>query len=217
MKMFPESTINAASTIGKCFGGARILSLSLAALAAVVATSVLAVAAFDAPPGGDGGGDDGSDPTVGTLPMIGDTEDDFFDQTLTLRGRTADVAAAVGDASGNGAAEIIDLGNGEVWVRYFGDVTLELDLSQLAGVQVGIFTGFEGNGMSYSVGQATGFGDVRRLPSGSDIKLDPIRLVNSGVLGQTLMLGGLHQDGTRTMTTIDYVTVDGMIVLRQDV
>lgn len=216
-----ESTSEAVCTNGvpfmnsKRFSGARAFTSTLVAL---LASSLLAMAvAKDFPPGGDGGGEDGSDPTVGTLPMLGDTDDEFFDQTVTLRGLAVDVANAVIAVGGVGAAELIDLGNGEVWVRYYGDITLELDVAELTNVDVAIFTGFEGNGMSYSIAQSNGLGDVRRLPSGSSIALEPTRYVSFGLLDQTLFLGGLHQDGTRTMTALDYEAVDGVVVIRQDV
>lgn len=54
-----------------------VQALALASLA-FICTAVFAVAAL---PGPDGGGD----PTVGTLPMLGKSEGDFLDQTLTLR------------------------------------------------------------------------------------------------------------------------------------
>lgn len=192
----------------------RALALSGLVLAAAAIMGVATPAMADFPPPGEDGG---SDPTVGTLPMVGDTDAEFLDQTVTLRGRNADLRTAIVSVTGDGAYESIDLGDGRSWIRYYGDVQLELDLASLAEVEVEIFTGFEGGGLSYSVGQANGFGSVRRAPTGSVIRLDPIRFTNTGLLNQTLFVAGFHQIGVRTMTSLDLVPTDGTIVIRQDV
>jgi hypothetical protein len=190
-----------------------VQALALASLA-FICTAVFAVAAL---PGPDGGGD----PTVGTLPMLGKSEGDFLDQTLTLRGFSEDIEAAIIDVGGNGAVEKIDLGNDRSWIRYYGHVQIELDLASLANIEVEIFTGFEGRGLSYVVGQANGFGTVRRLASGGVIRLDPIRFANAGLLDQTLFVAGFHRIGQRTMTSLERrqgtQAQAGSILIRQDV
>ena len=94
---------------------------------------------------GFGGDSSGGDPTVGTLPMTGGEGVDL-DQTVTLRGATELIRSAIVKADGDGGVEVIDLGTGESWVRFYGDVELELDLSILVGLELGIFGGFEGGG-----------------------------------------------------------------------
>ncbi|WP_419190434.1 hypothetical protein [Saltatorellus ferox] len=174
-------------------------------------------AAADMPPSGGRDGDGGSDPTVGTLPSVGGSDVDFLDQTVTLRGSSEALRHAVVSVGGDGAYESIDLGNGTSWIRYYGDIQLELDLASLADVDVEIFTGFEGQGLSYTVGQAIGFGSVRRVPTGSVIRLDPVRLTNAGLLQRTLFVAGFHQIGVRTMTSLELMAADGTVVIRQDV
>ena len=74
---------------------------------------------------GFGGDSSGGDPTVGTLPMTGGEGVDL-DQTVTLRGATELIRSAIVKADGDGGVEVIDLGTGESWVRFYGDVELEL-------------------------------------------------------------------------------------------
>ncbi len=204
-----------ATGLGKALLALGCASMGAAALiAALSLTAAPAIADFDGPPGS---GDDGSDPTVGTLPTYGDSGFDLIDQTITLRGSFADVRAAYVDVSGAGAKEAIDLGDGQVWIRYYGDIQLELNLAALANVEVSIFSGFEGNGLTYAIGQANGFGDTRVIGAGGDIRIDPLRFNQAGLLGETLFVAGLHQTGARTMTSLDYRANDGVVVIRQDI
>lgn len=215
LQAFKQSTA-AAPRLGAVF--ATCLSVALVAVAAVALTVAPAKADLTPPPTGDSG----SDPTVGTLPSLGNSQFDALDQTLTLRGTYADLRDAVASASGNGAVEAIFLGENEFgedeyWMRYYGDVQLELDLAALTNLEVSIFTGFEGNGLTYSVGQANGFGEPRQMGVGGDIRLDLLRFKLTGLLDDTLFVAGLHQNGARTMTSMDFHPVDGTVVIRQDI
>ena len=217
--MSPNATSSCSAT-GATVVPSRTLAIRRALTvlggAAAIALSLLvapAIADFDPPPSGDGG----SDPTVGTLPTYGDSRFEGLDQTVTLRGSFEDVRAAFVSATGHGAIEAIDLGEGDVWIRYYGDIALSLNLAELADVEVSIFTGFEGEGLTYSIGQANGFGEARSVGVGSDIRLDPLRFKLSGLLDDTLFVAGLHQTGARTMTSLEFLPVDGVVVIRQDI
>ncbi|MEM8709724.1 MAG: hypothetical protein AAGG01_02130 [Planctomycetota bacterium] len=192
-----------------------VRSLALLALGGL-ATAMWAAADLIPPPPGD----DGSDPTVGTLPMVGDSDDDFFDQTITLRGLQEAIDQALVSATGDGATEVIDLGGGNVWIRFYGDVSLELDLDSLNGIEVEIFTGFEGDGMTYAIGEGSdlgSFGSARRLGPGGEIGLDPLRLMDADLLDSPLHVMGLHFNGVRTHTSVELMPNDAHVVLRQDV
>jgi len=148
---------------------------------------------------------------------VGDVDAEFFDQTITMRGPAAAIDAAIVFEGGVGAREVIDLGDGDVWIRFYGDIQLELDLAKLGSIEVEIFTGFDGDGMSYAVGGTSGFGSVRHLGPGGEIGLDPQRLADMGLLDDTLFLMGLHQSGQRTQTSAEMLPNDGHVLLRQDV
>lgn len=164
----------------------------------------------------DGEGDSGSDPTVGTLPMYGG-ESDWLDQTLTLRGRVEDVRAAVPSAGGDGALDIVDLGNGEAWYLFYGDVEVELDLAALADVEVGIWAGFDGGGMAYSVATPNGFGSAFTLEAGYSVELDPLRFENTGLLEAPLEIHAFHRAGVRTLTEFELDPTGTTLTVRQDV
>lgn len=198
-------------------GSAKAAAISLGTFAAIAVAGWITASAAMADLGPPPSGDRGSDPTVGTLPSHGSSDFDALDQTITLRGTAADLRAAVVSASGDGAIESIDLGDGQLWLRYYGDVALELNLAVLADVEVAIFSGFQGGGLSYSVGQAIGFGEARRIAAGGSIRLDPLRFQVAGLLDDTLFVAGLHQSGARTLTSLDFQPVDGIVVIRQDI
>ena len=212
----PFAKTRVAASLGKALLAVGCVSMgSLALLVFTTAASSTIASAKDGPqlsPSGEGG----SDPSVGTLPSMGDQDFDFPDQTVTLRGSVDALRAAVVSANGVGAVEAIDLGDDQLWIRYFGNVQLELNLAALADVEVSIFTGFQGDGLTYSIGQANGFGEARRIASGGSIPLDPLRLRLSGLLDDTLFVAGLHQSGARTMTSLDFSPVDGVVTIRQD-
>ncbi len=213
----PFHTLKTRST-SRSVGTSPARALAAACLCAVFA-SAAALTLTSSPALADltPSGDNGSDPTVGTLPSLGNSDYESLDQTVTLRGSYADLRAAVVSANGVGAVEAIDLGDGDYWIRYYGDVMLELDLAALTNLEVSIFTGFEGNGLTYSVGQANGFGEPRQIGVGGDIRLDLLRFKLTGLLDDTLFIAGLHQTGERTMTSLDFRPVDGVVVIRQDI
>ena len=181
-------------------------------VACCMAWGAALVLAFDDPGEGDGGGD----PTVGTLPMHGGGNAPF-DQTTTLRGRTQDIRAAIVDASGDGSVEVVPLGNGEAWVRFYGDVTVELDLSVLTSIEVGIFAGFDGGGMAYAVATPEGLGSTYTLESGYSVALDPIRFANTGLLDESIEIHAFHRAGVRTLTRLERGPAGGTLLIHQDV
>lgn len=159
-----------------------------------------------------------SDPTVGTLPMRGDGGEAELDQTITLRGSLEDLRdALVVDATGNGFVEVIDLGQGQGWVRFFGDVRLELSADSLANVQVAIFSGFEGGGMRYVVQTSLGYGTVQNLMGGYELPIDLVRLSTARVLEEPAFIYAMHRTGARTATSIQSDPVTGNVVIFQDV
>lgn len=159
----------------------------------------------------------GSDPTVGTLPMMGGGGEADLDQTITLRGRIDDLRGVLVDASGAGFVEVIDLGQGEGWVRFYGDVRLELSADRLSNFQVAVFSGFEGGGMRYLVQTSQGYGAVQSLASGYELPIDLVRLSGAGVLDEPAFIYSLHQTGARASTSIQSDPLTGNVVIFQDV
>ena len=186
-------------------------------LPAVLVTGCLAwgallTSAFGDEPGEDSGGD----PTVGTLPITGNSGQ-VLDQTLILRGVVEELEAAIKDASGRGYVDVIPLQGGMALMRFYGDVRVELDLGALANVEVGIWAGFEGGGMAYAIGTPDGLGAPHMVASGYDIPLDPIRYANAGLLDEPLSIHAFHRIGQRTKTTLEMRPSTGTVVIFQDV
>ncbi len=157
-----------------------------------------------------------ADPTVGTLPMGGPGASDF-DQTITLRGQTELLRAAVLSAVGDGFIEVIDIGDGTAWARFWGDVRVELSAALLPSVSVGLFGGFEGSGMHYAIGGEHGFSELRALESGYELLLDLGRAFAGGVLDSPLHLHAIHRSGARTTTTFEVGIAADSVVIHQDV
>ncbi len=151
---------------------------------------------------GFGGDSSGGDPTVGTLPMTGGEGVDL-DQTVTLRGATELIRSAIVKADGDGGVEVIDLGTGESWVRFYGDVELELDLSILVGLELGIFGGFEGGGSAFAVETVDGLGSPFGLESGFSLEIEVGRLVSEGLVDSLMEIHAYHRSGRRTSTGIE--------------
>lgn len=166
--------------------------------------------------GDDSGGDSGGDPTVGTLPITGNSGQ-ALDQTLTLRGNVEDLDAAIQDADGRGHVDIIPLQGGMALMRFYGDVRIELDLGALANIEVGIWAGFEGGGMAYAIETPGGLGTPHLVASGYDVVLDPIRYANVGLLEEPLLIHAFHRIGQRTKTTLEMRPSAGTVVIFQDV
>jgi len=167
--------------------------------------------------GDDSRGDSGGDPTVGTLPITGNSGQ-VLDQTLTLCGSVENLRAAIDDrASGMGCVDVIPLQGGMALMRFYGDVRVELDLGMLANIEVGIWAGFEGGGMAYAIGTPDGLGAPHMVASGYDIPLDPIRYANVGLLDEPLSIHAFHRIGQRTKTTLEMRPSTGTVVIFQDV
>lgn len=186
---------------------------------AVVAIAALALPAAEAFQDGSDRGAFGrfapSDPTVGTLPVVGG-EPSVIDQTLAIRGAVDDVREAISDvALGNGARiETVDLGGGEVWVRFFGTLVVELDLGEVGDVEVEIFNGFDGGGMNYAVRSRGSFGELAWLGSGERIPVRAQRLASMGLFDEALSLRALHRSGQLTETSFATTETAGSPVLR---
>ena len=176
----------------------------------------LGLASDGAPPAPPGIGGGMVDPTVGTLPMGGPDAGDF-DQTITLRGRTELLRAAVLSAGGDGFVEVIDIGDGTAWARFWGDVRVELSTALLPSVRVGLFGGFEGSGMHYAIGGERGFGELRALESGYELPLELGRAAAGGALDSPLHLHAIHRSGARTTTTFEVGIAGDSVVIHQDV
>lgn len=177
-----------------------------------LAWGALSTSAFGDEPGADSGGD----PTVGTLPITGNSGQ-ALDQTLTLRGPVEDIRAAIKGAGGPGSVDVIPLQGGMALVRFYGDVRIELDLGALANIEVGIWAGFDGGGMAYAIGTPDGLGTPHMVASGYDIPLDPIRYANAGLLDEPLSIHAFHRIGQRTKTTLEMRPTAGTVVIFQDV
>lgn len=187
-----------------------MLSLALAGLAATWTAAALA----NGPGLGPGSGSSGGDPTVGTLPITGGEGADF-DQTLTLRGPALSVRESIRAASGDGEVEVIDLGGGEAWLRFYGDVTIELDLGRVRDLDLEIFGGFEGGGTLYAIETADGMGAPFGLESGYSLDLEHDRLLIEGLLDESLVIHAAHRSGHRTRTALHVDATSGALVLRQ--
>lgn len=187
-------------------------------LGCVAALPLSLALAFDgaSPPPPPIGGGGMVDPTVGTLPMGGPVAGDF-DQTITLRGQTELLRAALLSAEGDGFVEVIDIGDGTAWARFWGDVRIELSTALLPSVGVGLFGGFEGGGMHYAVGGEHGFGALRTLESGYELPLEVGRAAACGLLDSPLHLHAIHRSGARTTTTFEMGIAGDSLVIHQDV
>lgn len=184
-------------------------------LAGVVSWTAMHAAALGdpgLPPGKDSSGDG----SVGTLPMTGGTSGEF-DQTIALRGDIGMIRASILDAGGDGSVQVIPMANGEAWVRFYGDVRLELDLSALATVDVSVFSGYFGGGMAFAVSTPGGMGSVTGIEAGSEIPLDVVWFANAGLLDEGLSVHGMHSIGLRTSTTLTHDAGAGTLILQQDV
>jgi len=163
---------------------------------------------------GESGGDSGGDPTVGTLPMTGGEGVDL-DQTVTLRGATEVVRAAILAADGEGGVEIIDLGAGDSWVRFYGDVSLRLDLAALSGLELEIFGGFEGGGTAFAIESAGCIGSPFGLESGFSLDLEVDRLLTEGLVYDPLAVHAFHRCGRRTSTQLQLDATGRALEVRQ--
>ncbi len=179
-------------------------------LAALLATSVATVVAE----GGVGGDSSGGDPTVGTLPMTGGEGIDF-DQTVTLRGSTELIRAAILAADGDGGVEVIDLGAGTSWVRFYGDITLDLDLASVSGLELGVFGGFEGGGTAFAIESSGSIGSPFGLESGYTLDLDVARLLSEGLVYDALAIHAFHRCGRRTTTELKLDSTGRVLQVRQ--
>ena len=186
------------------------LRLPVLLLGALVAATVATVSAE----GDVGGGSSGGDPTVGTLPMTGGEGIDL-DQTVTLRGATEAVRAAILAADGEGGVEVIDLGSGDSWVRFYGDVGLRFDLAALSELQVGIFGGFEGGGTAFAIETVDGLGSPFGLESGFSLDVEVDRMVNEGLVDDHLSIHAFHRSGRRTSTEFQLDVSGRVLEVRQ--
>lgn len=190
-----------------------------------IATMVLGPALANDPndPGKSGGNEESwsSDPTVGTLPMVGDPG--ASDQAISLRGTTEAIRAvlrsAAPAASGDVTAwiETIDFGDGTAWVRLYGDVDIQLDVDRLGDVEVGVFSGFEGNGMACVAQTSAGLVRGDDLHAGEELRIDAYRLLAAGIFEDALRLHCVHATGQRSTVGIVWAPQEGTLVLRQDV
>lgn len=179
-------------------------------LGALVAATVATVGAE----GGVGGDSAGGDPTVGTLPMTGGEGVDL-DQTVTLRGATEAIRAAILAAEGEGGVEVIDLGSGDSWVRFYGDVALRLDVAALSELQVGIFGGFEGGGAAFAIETAGGMGSPFGLECGYSLDVEVDRLLSEGLIDDRLSIHAFHRSGRRTSTEFQLDATGRALEVRQ--
>jgi hypothetical protein len=179
-------------------------------LGALVVAGLAAVGAE----GGVGGDSAGGDPTVGTLPMTGGEGVDL-DQTVTLRGATEAVRAAILAAEGEGGVEVIDLGSGDSWVRFYGDVALRLDVAALSELQVGIFGGFEGGGAAFAIETAGGMGSPFGLECGYSLDVEVDRLLSEGLIYDPLSVHAFHRSGRRTSTALQLDGTGQVLTVRQ--
>lgn len=186
------------------------LRLPALLLGALVAAGFAAVGAE----GGIGGDSAGGDPTVGTLPMTGGEGVDL-DQTVTLRGATEAIRGAILSADGEGGVEVIDLGSGDAWVRFYGDVALRLDVAALSGLQVGIFGGFEGGGTAFAIETAGGIGSPFGLESGYSLDVQVDRLLSEGLIYDPLSIHAFHRSGRRTSTALQLDPTGQVLMVRQ--
>jgi len=169
---------------------------------------------------GDGGAWS-SDPTVGTLPMQGDAG--APDQAITLRGTTESIRRALrslaplADGDVTAWADPVVFPDGTAWLRLHGDVELTLDATALDGVEVGVFSGFEGGGMAYVAQTAMGFARGADMHAGEEFEIDTYRLLSAGVLTDSVRIHCVHSTGLRGTVGLIRAPSDGALILRQDV
>lgn len=162
-----------------------------------------------------------ADPTVGTLPSLGGTTE--LDQSLTLRGDLETIRRAVVRADvlvpteNPGTYEVIELGGDQCWVRFYGDLRLELDADAVAELDLGLFAGFEGEGLAYVVETLSGSSSVQGLAPGEEVLIDPLRILDSGLLdGRPVFLHGVHRTGQQTHVSFEFDAEASTFVVHQD-
>jgi len=186
-----------------------------------LAALVLGPAFANDPDLSDNEGSWSSDPTVGTLPMEGDPG--ASDQAISLRGSSEAIRAVLrsvapaADADVTAWIETIEFGDGTAWVRLYGDVDVELDVDRLSDVEVGVFSGFEGNGMACVAETAAGFVRGGDMHAGEELRIDAYRLLAAGVFQSALRLHCVHATGQRSTVGLVWAPQNGALVLRQDV
>ena len=154
------------------------------------------------------------DPTVGTLPMAGPGAGDF-DQTITLRGQTELLRAAVLGADGDGFVEVIDIGDGTAWARFWGDVRIELSTALLPSVAVGLFGGFEG---AACTSRSAGSMALARCAAGERLRAPPRGPARSRRPPRQPPAPSRDPPQRREATTTFEMGIDGdSLVIHQDV
>ncbi|MEL6430282.1 MAG: hypothetical protein AAFZ87_04365 [Planctomycetota bacterium] len=203
-----------ARTARRVGGSTGPAAWSLVAILAVAGTS----AAFDVDPDTS---KFGADPTVGTLPMVGGSP--AFDQALTLRGPVSDVRSAIRDAfqldgsNVSAEVEVTDLGGGEVWVRFYGDLALDLDLDSLVNVELGLFAGFEGDGMGFVVEATPSAAPISGLLPGYELPIETLRLFDAGLFDGQVVLRAVHRAGNTSLVGFDFDPATLRLRITQDV
>lgn len=162
-----------------------------------------------------------SDPTVGTLPMFGEAGSP--DQAIALRGTPQAIRAALLSATPAGDGDVaawmepIELGDGTVWVRLYGDVELQLDVNHLLGIEITVFSGFEGGGMAYVAETPGGLVRGDDLHAGEEVQIDAQRLLAAGVMDPAVRMHCVHATGQRSTVGLIWAPEDAALVIRQDV
>ena len=181
-----------------------------------------AFGALEASALGEGRGDFGGDPTVGTLPIVTGAVPDLpgVDQVLYLYGPSDRVRAALGaaratDLAGEAAVAAFVVGGGNVWVEFHGEFAVSWDdPSALAGVEIGIGTGFEGGGARFAVETFLGTSGAIAYGAGHSFVLEPMRLRDAGLLERPVLLHGVHSTGDRSLVEVELT--GGALTVRQN-
>lgn len=163
-----------------------------------------------------------TDPTVGTLPMHAGGVPDLagVDQVVYLHGSVEALRAALADdvffvdhLPGAAASGIWALPGDRAWVEFHGTFTLRWrDPAVLAGLELGVGTGFEGGGMVCVVESLAGTTAPSALQVGRSIPVAPERLHDAGLLERPVLLHGLHATGARTEVVFSAPSTGGFTV-----
>ena len=162
-----------------------------------------------------------SNPTVGTLPVTGELPG--FDQAIGLRANVGALRKAVctaGEIRGGDSAGMVNitpLPDDSAWVRFLGDVRVELDLDAVSDVSISLFSGFDGQGMHFVLDYPGGVSPIYGMETGVELELDPARLLEAGLLDQPLIIRAIHRTGVSSVVSVEVDPVEMRVVLHQDV
>ena len=155
------------------------------------------------------------DSTVGGLPSADDGDGT---QNFYLRAPRELAGEAIVDAWGDGFYVVVALPDEELWIEFYGDVTVQFDLELIAAhsdkIQLGLSAGFQGTGMIIVP-------EIDGQLSGRQISVDAGFSFSTpydriGPLLGTPLSFHTTQVQTGQRAELEYFAFDGLLVIQQD-